>query len=84
MGILTAILLLVFEYFFCFLYFDGIYSEIKLNSKKNNRYCVSLFLYETILVLLYNFFGKEEYQAILLFAFAIDKLIIFFHNINIK
>lgn len=47
----------VYTITFGFLYFDGIYSETKVNSKLNNRSTFAILLYEVILVILYNFLG---------------------------
>lgn len=83
-GILAGCLTLIFAFFFALLYFDGIYNETKVNSKKNNRSTLSVLIYCTILVIVFNFSSGEDYKAVLIVCFALGALITFYliHTIS--
>lgn len=60
------------------LYFDGIHNEKKVNSKNNNWYCVSMIIYELILIISYNFLNNSGQKIVLIAIFLAGSLICFY------
>lgn len=79
-GIIFAILIATFTIIFSLLYFDGMYNEEKVISKKNNRQTLSLVLYEIFLSLFYVFFGDESFKPLLIAIYCLGGIITFYMN----
>lgn len=77
-SILCLILLLLFAYVFGFLYFDGIYSEFKPNSRKNNKAIVCLLFYETVLIFCVNFLDSSNLISIMVIVYLLGSILNFY------
>ena len=78
-SIICIILLLFFTYLFSYLYFDGMHNTNKWNSRKNNKGILFLAIYETILVLCFNFMNGDNYNGILIFIYLVGSCVSFYY-----
>jgi hypothetical protein len=72
-----SLLLCSFAFSFALLYFDGMYNEDKVISKRNSRQTFALMAYEFLLVVTYIFFGPDGYQALLVSVYLIGAVVTF-------
>ena len=77
-GIVCLILLLFFTFLLSLLYFDGIHNDNKVNSRSNSRGIFALILYETVLVVFYNFLNGGNYNGILIFVYLAGSILTFY------
>ncbi len=63
--------LIFFTLVFSYLYFDGIYNQNKINSKKNNKGITILKIYEGILVICFNFMEGDSFNPLLIYIYLL-------------
>ena len=77
-SITCLILLVFFTYLLSLLYFDGIHNDNKVNSRTNSRGIFALTIYETVLVVFYNFLSDSSYNGILIFVYLAGSVLTFY------
>lgn len=75
---ICVILLILINYSLSLLYFDGIHSDTKINSRRNNRGVLSLYVYQTVLVFAYNFLSDSSYRGLLIIIYFAGSVFTFY------
>ena len=81
-GILSFMMIFI-GFFLGLLYFNGIHNESCINSKKNNRFFLGMLVYESVLVISYNFLYNVGNSAIQILIFLLGRIGAFIEK-NIK
>ena len=76
-GILSFMMIFI-GFFLGLLYFNGIHNESCINSKKNNRFFLGMLVYESVLVISYNFLYNVGNSAIQILIFLLGGLVTFY------